>query len=173
MNSKRVQKLISRYKAIHPDAKMPRNLIWSELAYEYNTIFEAKYLSKVDTYYKEDFRQFIYLDMLEQINKYDLGNDKKCSFDTFFYWRLKSVRDRFMQAVRPLHDNHIEKVTTTLNYPKEAKSPDGLYNYSLDIKKILTSEEYLLYLAYSSNKYINWTKRIDVILEKIQQYLMN
>lgn len=169
MNSKRVQQLVIIYKQIHKDSKKAKNIIWNELAREYNDIFEGKYLLKIDKYYKQDFKQFLYLDLLEQIERYNPNNSKNCSFDTFFYYRLMSSRDRFFKELKEIDDNHIERVVNKFN-PESQLNPELLYNLDIDITKILTKKELLLLSAFI-NRECRYSPTIEALEDKLRDYI--
>jgi hypothetical protein len=163
MNSERIQKLVLMYKSVN-DNKKAKNLLWKEIASEYNFIVD-NLLKGTSKQHIEDFRQFIYTDILIKISEYD--ESYKCLFNSFLYYRLLSVRDRFLKTIKQNYDDKHNRVKSYDLYYEDDISI--LLNLDFDISKILTSEELLIFMSLCNNKY-KYNSKIDGIIKKLQEY---
>ena len=163
MDTKRVQKLVTRFKAIHPEAKRPRNLLIIEIMREYTKIF-SKIVSDININDRINIMSMIHTQLLMAIKDYN--PEKKTQFNTYFYY--------YLLAIKRIYYGEQLKYSNIDNIEVE-QTPEAT-DMMMDYKKVLTDEEMLLLHAYKNGKIKSLRNKIlkakmAVIKTKLYNYI--
>lgn len=166
MNSSRVTQLVKHYKCITGDCKSSRilkNALIKNILKEYEIILNSM-ISSINIDRDEIISLFNYY-LMYCINNYDVS--KNIAFNTYFFYHVRSIRRRIFESA---YD------TLSSNEDLENVREIELIDLTIDLPKILTSEEILILNVFYNGKSDRrgsklLTKRLDIIYNKIKDYI--
>lgn len=138
MDSVYTDKLVREYKTTATPRR--KNDIFTVLIKEYHPIIHK--LIKNFKLQPDDYNDMIAIahsQLYKAMLEFDLT--KPIKFNTFCFYYLRAIPRLFMRDRRDL------KVEI-----QESYSPEGLYNYNLDLTKLLSEREILIFGAYINGK---------------------
>lgn len=175
MNTKVIDQLVIRYQQTKHNPKI-RNMIFNNITYQYEYILK-KIIKSINYYKEEEVRSLFWYLLLTCIETY---NSKICSFNTYFYYRTLSIPRLIFEGYDMVDDNnYTRKINEDNKIYNDISCQDNTYKTDMiiDLPKILTTDEMLIYDAFINGKLYNKqgksaiNRKTRLICKKIKDYL--
>jgi len=157
MNYERINELGKEYKT--------NKRVIVELISLYDPIM-CKLMRNIPFHEKDEVQGIFNLQLIKALNSY---NPKICAFNTYAYYYIIAT-PRIYHTLNTYCKNKFDKKDNSIL--EECYQDDThLIDFNIDLPKILTDHERLLYRAYVNNQIKRWSPRLDELLIKIINYI--